>query len=62
MEEADGLKVQIFYLECLAQASYLISHNGKAFVVDPRRDVDALMQVGGGEGRATVSGVSAGSI
>jgi len=29
-----------FYLNCLAQASYLIGSDGEAAVVDPRRDVD----------------------
>ena len=40
-----GLEVKIFYLECLAQASYLVSHKQSAFVIDPRRDVDAYMLV-----------------
>ena len=35
-----GLGVRLYYLECLAQATYIISHNGVAFIVDPRRDVD----------------------
>ncbi len=29
-----------FYLNCLAQASYLVGSDGEAAVVDPRRDVD----------------------
>ena len=37
--------MEIFYLECLAQASYIISHQGKAFLVDPRRDVEAYLEV-----------------
>ena len=40
-----GLEVKIFYLECLAQASYLVSHKQSAFVIDPRRDVDAYILV-----------------
>lgn len=42
-----GLKVEVFYLECLAQASYLICHEGKAFMVDPRRDVEPFFEVSG---------------
>lgn len=45
LTEPSGLKVEIFYLECLAQASYLISHEGKAFMVDPRRDVEPFFEV-----------------
>ncbi len=41
----DDLKVSIYYLECLAQATYLIQHEDKALIVDPRRDVDAYLQV-----------------
>ncbi|XP_064398734.1 uncharacterized protein LOC135345254 [Halichondria panicea] len=40
----DDLKVSIYYLECLAQATYLIQHEDKALIVDPRRDVDAYLQ------------------
>eukprot|EP00730_Choanoeca_flexa_P006628 TRINITY_DN12186_c2_g3_i1.p1 TRINITY_DN12186_c2_g3~~TRINITY_DN12186_c2_g3_i1.p1 ORF type:complete len:501 (+),score=102.92 TRINITY_DN12186_c2_g3_i1:117-1619(+) len=36
----DGLTVSTFYLECLAQASYLIAHEGNAFIIDPRRDIE----------------------
>lgn len=32
------------YLSCLAQASYLIGDEGKAVVVDPRRDVEIYLQ------------------
>jgi glyoxylase-like metal-dependent hydrolase (beta-lactamase superfamily II)/rhodanese-related sulfurtransferase len=32
-----------FYLGCLAQASYLIGSDGKAAVVDPRRDVEEYL-------------------
>ena len=44
MEES-GLQVQVYYLECLAQATYILSHEGAAFIVDPRRDVEAFLQV-----------------
>lgn len=43
--EPSGLKVEIFYLECLAQASYLVSHEGRAFMIDPRRDVEPFFEV-----------------
>jgi glyoxylase-like metal-dependent hydrolase (beta-lactamase superfamily II)/rhodanese-related sulfurtransferase len=36
--------VKRFYLNCLAQASYLVYHNGRAFVVDPRRDVSIYLR------------------
>eukprot|EP00045_Choanoeca_perplexa_P015883 m.206593 g.206593 ORF g.206593 m.206593 type:complete len:500 (-) comp17106_c0_seq2:3743-5242(-) len=36
----DGLTVDTYYLECLAQASYLVSHEGNAFLIDPRRDIE----------------------
>lgn len=39
--------MSIYYLECLAQATYLIQHQDKALIVDPRRDVDAYLEVGG---------------
>eukprot|EP00043_Microstomoeca_roanoka_P009009 m.86131 g.86131 ORF g.86131 m.86131 type:complete len:512 (-) comp14453_c1_seq4:302-1837(-) len=35
----DGLTVHTYYLECLAHASYLVAHEGSAFLVDPRRDI-----------------------
>ena len=41
----NGLDIWIYYLECLAQATYLISHEGAAFIVDPRRDVDIYIKV-----------------
>ena len=37
--------MKIYYLECLAQATYTISHEGVAFIVDPRRDVDVYIKV-----------------
>eukprot|EP00043_Microstomoeca_roanoka_P007075 m.68479 g.68479 ORF g.68479 m.68479 type:complete len:497 (-) comp13682_c0_seq9:83-1573(-) len=39
----DGLQLDTFYLECLAQASYLVSHEGHAFLIDPRRDVEPYL-------------------
>ena len=41
----DGLDIRIYYLECLAQATYLVSHEGAAFIIDPRRDVDVYIKV-----------------
>lgn len=43
-DQDSGLEVRIYYLECLAQATYIIAHEGKAFIVDPRRDVDTFIQ------------------
>ncbi len=43
--DEEGLEVRIYYLECLAQATYIASHDGAAFIVDPRRDVDVYMKV-----------------
>eukprot|EP00055_Hartaetosiga_balthica_P017641 m.120126 g.120126 ORF g.120126 m.120126 type:complete len:495 (+) comp9369_c0_seq1:360-1844(+) len=42
--QEDGLAVYTFYLECLAQGSYIIAHEGKAFLVDPRRDIEIYTQ------------------
>ncbi len=38
------LYFETFYLQCLAQASYIVAHNGWAFLIDPRRDVDLYLQ------------------
>jgi hypothetical protein len=43
-DENTGLEVRIYYLECLAQATYLIIHENTAFIVDPRRDVDVFIK------------------
>ncbi|MHC5063699.1 MAG: rhodanese-like domain-containing protein [Planctomycetota bacterium] len=32
------------YLDCLAQASYLVGDGGKAAIIDPRRDVELYLQ------------------
>lgn len=32
------------YLDCLAQASYLIGDEGKAVIIDPRRDIEIYLQ------------------
>lgn len=38
------LNIKTFYLGCLAQGSYMISHKGSAFIIDPRRDVDMYLE------------------
>ena len=40
------MKIDQYYLECLSQASYLISDesSGLAAVVDPRRDIDEYLR------------------
>ncbi|EDQ86003.1 uncharacterized protein MONBRDRAFT_28783 [Monosiga brevicollis MX1] len=40
----DGLRVDTYYLECLAQASYLVAHEGQAFLIDPRRDIEIYVK------------------
>jgi glyoxylase-like metal-dependent hydrolase (beta-lactamase superfamily II)/rhodanese-related sulfurtransferase len=49
-EEKADLKVETFYLSCLAQGSYLVSHGGNAFLIDPRRDVDVYLKKIASEG------------
>lgn len=43
IKDDSGLEVRIYYLECLAQATYLLTHEENAFIIDPRRDVDAFI-------------------
>ena len=50
VSEEGGLEVRVYYLECLAQATYVVSHDGKAFIIDPRRDVESFLVVRGGWG------------
>lgn len=38
------IRVQQYYLACLAHASYLISEGSEAAVIDPQRDVDRYLQ------------------
>ena len=45
IKDDSGLEVRIYYLECLAQATYLLTHEENAFIIDPRRDVDAFIIV-----------------
>ena len=45
IDDKSGLEIHIYYLECLAQATYLILHEDCALIVDPRRDIEAFIQV-----------------
>jgi glyoxylase-like metal-dependent hydrolase (beta-lactamase superfamily II) len=38
------MKVDKYYLDCLSHASYILSSNGEAAVVDPQRDVDHYLE------------------
>lgn len=40
---ASELFFETYYLQCIAQASYIVGHNGWAFLIDPRRDVDMYL-------------------
>jgi hydroxyacylglutathione hydrolase len=42
--EMSAVQVERFYLGCLAHASYLVSSEGVAAVIDPQRDVDLYME------------------
>lgn len=39
-----GIRVESFYLGCLAHASYLVGSEGVAAVIDPQRDVDIYIE------------------
>ena len=41
---SNDLVVKRYYLNCLAQASFVVAHNGRAFVIDPRRDVSIYLR------------------
>ncbi len=40
----DSVRVDRFYLSCLAHASYFVSSEGVAAVIDPQRDVDLYLE------------------
>ncbi len=40
----ESVRIDQFYLGCLAHASYLVSSQGRAAVIDPQRDVDIYLQ------------------
>src|SRR5690242_8269972 len=42
--------VEQFFLGCLAHASYLVSSDGIAAVIDPQRDVDIYLDAAGQKG------------
>jgi hydroxyacylglutathione hydrolase len=46
----EPVRVQRFYLGCLAHASYLIGSEGVAAVVDPQRDVDIYLEAASSRG------------
>ncbi len=39
------MKIEHFYLKCLAHGSYLITDSGKAVVIDPQRDIAQYIQL-----------------
>ncbi len=41
----DAVRVERFYLGCLAHASYMIASEGLAVVIDPQRDVDIYIEM-----------------
>jgi glyoxylase-like metal-dependent hydrolase (beta-lactamase superfamily II)/rhodanese-related sulfurtransferase len=41
--QPEAVKIELFYLGCLAHASYLVGSRGVAAVVDPQRDVDVYI-------------------
>src|SRR5882757_9337728 len=46
----EPVKIDHFYLGCLAHASYLVSSDGVAAVIDPQRDVDIYIDAAEREG------------
>ena len=40
----EPVKVERFYLGCLAHASYIVGSGGVAAVVDPQRDVEIYLE------------------
>jgi glyoxylase-like metal-dependent hydrolase (beta-lactamase superfamily II)/rhodanese-related sulfurtransferase len=46
----DAVQVELFYLGCLAHASYLVSSEGVAAVIDPQRDVDIYIETAARDG------------
>eukprot|EP01134_Creolimax_fragrantissima_P006587 CFRG6587T1 len=55
-ENMSEVYVKPYYLGCLAHASYLLCHNGSAFVIDPRRDVEEYLMDAKAQG-CTIKGV-----
>src|SRR5579883_430193 len=48
--QTESLAIEQFFLGCLAHASYMISSEGVAAVIDPQRDVDIYLQAAGEKG------------
>jgi glyoxylase-like metal-dependent hydrolase (beta-lactamase superfamily II)/rhodanese-related sulfurtransferase len=46
----ESVLVEPFFLACLSHASYLVSSNGIAAVIDPQRDVDMYLEAAGQKG------------
>jgi hydroxyacylglutathione hydrolase len=46
----DSVLVEPFFLACLSHASYLISSDGIAAVIDPQRDVEVYLEAAGQKG------------
>src|SRR2546425_9293481 len=40
----EPVKIERFYLGCLAHASYMVGSEGVAAVIDPQRDVDIYLE------------------
>src|SRR5436190_14946462 len=40
----ESIQIESFFLGCLAHASYLVSSDGIAAVIDPQRDVDIYIE------------------
>jgi hypothetical protein len=45
---ATDLLFEAHYLRGLAQGSFVLAHDGAAFIVDPRRDVGSYLRCDGG--------------
>src|SRR6202167_6264781 len=46
----ESVLVEPFFLGCLSHASYLVSSDGIAAVIDPQRDVDVYLEAAGQKG------------
>jgi hydroxyacylglutathione hydrolase len=46
----EPVRMERFYLGCLAHASYMIGSGGVAAVIDPQRDVDIYLEAAGRNG------------
>src|SRR4051812_16139498 len=46
----ETVKVERFYLGCLAHASYMVASQGVAAVIDPQRDVDIYLEAASRQG------------